>query len=252
MKTILIVDDETHIRRVYGELLKSRGYKTFSAGNAVDARELLKYIPIDLILLDINLGGLNGEKLADVVQTFHPRTKIIVASVYPVDEQKKIIPKISDYYDKSESLKTLIAKVEDAFKDRPKIDPKKNVLIIDSLENFREDFLNSLNNQFNCVYVEDNLEIFKTLKEKENCFDLILLKEGLNNMDSHELFKIIKSKYPQQRIIVMGKHFVPELKNRIPGADEYFDEFEEDEILIREIQRFLARSDFKRKGGNEK
>lgn len=115
MQRILIVDDESRIRRIYRRFLEPRGYRVFESANAVDARELVKSEPMDLILLDINMGDPNGDSLFEVLGAFHPDTRVIVASVYPVDDQRRLMHAAADYFDKSEGIDILLEKIDKAF-----------------------------------------------------------------------------------------------------------------------------------------
>lgn len=111
MKKILIVDDESNIRQTYRELLESKGFSVEEAANADQGNEVIKKGNIDLVLLDIKMAEVGGNTLFEIIKGFHPQTKVIVTSVYPLDEQKRLIAGASDYFDKSQGLKLLIKKV---------------------------------------------------------------------------------------------------------------------------------------------
>lgn len=111
MSTILIVDDEERIRKIYRLLFEQEGHNVILASNIIDARTFMKIIHIDLMLLDINMGELSGDILYEVTRCFHRGTKIIVSSVYPVEDQKNMMPGAIDHFDKSEGNKKLLEKV---------------------------------------------------------------------------------------------------------------------------------------------
>jgi DNA-binding response OmpR family regulator len=112
MKTILIVDDEKKILSVYGKILCKEGFNILKSENAQEAHELLLRNHIDLVLLDINMPKVDGSVLYEIMEMFFKATKVIVASVYPLEDQKMLIKGATDYYDKSDSLKVLIQKVK--------------------------------------------------------------------------------------------------------------------------------------------
>ena len=120
MKNILIVDDEEKIRKMFSEYLQIEGYKTFEASNVMDANDILEEVKIDLILLDINMPVFNGKLLHDLKLAFFPETRIIVSSVYPVDEQKRMIPHVSGYYDKSKGIRELLKQIDFLFQNEKK------------------------------------------------------------------------------------------------------------------------------------
>jgi DNA-binding NtrC family response regulator len=120
MKTILIVDDEKKILSVYGKILCREGYNVLKTANAQEAHEMLIRNHVELVLLDINMPQVDGAVLYEIIEMFFKETKVIVASVYPLEDQMMLIKGAVDYYDKSDSLKVLIEKVKTAFSDIPK------------------------------------------------------------------------------------------------------------------------------------
>lgn len=57
---ILIVDDDTSVRHMLGRVLSDEGYGVLTAGSGREAVELAAKSGVELLLLDINLPGLNG------------------------------------------------------------------------------------------------------------------------------------------------------------------------------------------------
>lgn len=112
MKKILVVDDEPKIRRIYRKLLAKEGYEVIEAesGDIVDL--LLYERGIDLVLLDLNMPVVDGPTLYDLLKLYDPGLKVVVTSVYPVDDQKKMVLKANDYYDKSQSTSILLDRVQ--------------------------------------------------------------------------------------------------------------------------------------------
>lgn len=111
MKKIVIVDDEEKIRKIYNNLLTAEGFQVIEATDAVGANEILKRDNVNLVLLDIKMPQVEGDVMYEIIQSFHKKVKVIVASVYPLDEQKRIITGAADYYDKSQGTEVLLAKV---------------------------------------------------------------------------------------------------------------------------------------------
>lgn len=108
---ILVVDDEERIRSVFVKIMQREGFHVIEAASAGEAYDLLLENPVDLILLDINMMDVDGTVLYEIVQVFYKKSKIIVTSVYPLEDQKRLIRGAADYYDKSDSLQVLIRKV---------------------------------------------------------------------------------------------------------------------------------------------
>lgn len=60
MRQILIVDDDTLLRRSLGFHLEKNGFKAQSVANAEDALAIIRRQPPDLVLMDIGLAGMDG------------------------------------------------------------------------------------------------------------------------------------------------------------------------------------------------
>ncbi len=114
MKTILILEDEEKVRKLYAQLLREEGYEVLEARDCARASDLLNKKQIDLILLDIKLPVVYGSILYEFMKTFHKDVKVIVSSVYPLDEQRRIVRGASDYFDKSHGTETLLGKIKRA------------------------------------------------------------------------------------------------------------------------------------------
>ena len=99
------------IRKVFARFLAGEGYVIFEAENAIVARDILWDKKIDLLLLDINMAEVAGDEFYPIVKLFHTHTKVIVTSVYSLEEQIRLIPGACNYYDKSEGLTVLLEKI---------------------------------------------------------------------------------------------------------------------------------------------
>ena len=64
---ILMVDDEPMLTALLADYLGDMGYLPYTAANSVQALEKLKVEP-DLILLDINMPGMNGLELCKTIR----------------------------------------------------------------------------------------------------------------------------------------------------------------------------------------
>ncbi|ESA38807.1 pas pac sensor hybrid histidine kinase [Leptolyngbya sp. Heron Island J] len=67
-KTILVVDDELHIRQLLRQELEAAGYRVKTAKDGVDGLNQIKADPPDLIILDVMMPTINGFDLAAVLK----------------------------------------------------------------------------------------------------------------------------------------------------------------------------------------
>ncbi len=65
---ILIVDDDTRIRSLLSQFLKTNGYRVTTAESAADARRRMEGLAFDLIILDVMMPGENGFQFAETLR----------------------------------------------------------------------------------------------------------------------------------------------------------------------------------------
>jgi len=106
-KRMLVIDDEIRIREMYEYIFDSIGYEVLTAGNAMDAHEILVRNKFDIVLLDINMAEVDGATLFEVIRAFHKNIKVVVSSVYSINEQKGRIKDADGYFDKSDDTDVL-------------------------------------------------------------------------------------------------------------------------------------------------
>jgi CheY-like chemotaxis protein len=59
---ILIVDDDPDMRDLLAEILVDAGYSANCAGDGAEALEALDSTPMDAVLLDLHMPGMNGQE----------------------------------------------------------------------------------------------------------------------------------------------------------------------------------------------
>lgn len=109
METVLIVEDEASVRATLTDWLKDArlDIEIQAAANAASALQIASKQPIDLAILDWNLGaGLNGLQLLEDLQVFQPDVIAILVTGYahkatPLDALRL---GVRDYLDKSIDL----------------------------------------------------------------------------------------------------------------------------------------------------
>src|SRR5262249_36391604 len=83
-QTILLAEDEDSVRLLIIKACTKAGYKLLAATNGEEALSLAKNHkgPIDLLLTDVIMPGMNGRALADQVTKLRPETKVLYCSGY--------------------------------------------------------------------------------------------------------------------------------------------------------------------------
>jgi two-component system, OmpR family, KDP operon response regulator KdpE len=114
---ILVVDDEPQIRRVLRAALGGRGYVMFEARNGEQALEMLRKDLPDLILLDINMPGLNGLEVCREIRSALD-VPILMLSVRNSEKDKvrALDAGADDYVVKPFGMEELLARIRAALR----------------------------------------------------------------------------------------------------------------------------------------
>lgn len=103
MSTILIVEDNELNRRLFVDLLSTKGYKIFEATDGTEALRLVKEKKPDLVLMDIQLPTVSGlEVTKSIRQMPIKQPKIVAISAFAMkqDADKALAAGCDDYISK--------------------------------------------------------------------------------------------------------------------------------------------------------
>lgn len=85
-KDILVVDDESGVRFLIGEILQGDARKIHLASNGKQALALLEQEKIDIVLLDINMPGMNGVDVYKALKMRNYQGKVIMMTAHEEGE----------------------------------------------------------------------------------------------------------------------------------------------------------------------
>ena len=83
--TVLIVDDDASVQTMLYKIIKSNGINADTASSGETALEMIKKNTYDVILLDINMNGMDGFQVITTLRNNGIKTPIIVVSGRKVD-----------------------------------------------------------------------------------------------------------------------------------------------------------------------
>ena len=90
-KTILVVDDEVHIRRAVELKLKTAGYNVITARNGIEGVERIEKDCPDAVITDITMPLLDGKQLChrtDPIKAERPFLTVIITARIKPDERE--------------------------------------------------------------------------------------------------------------------------------------------------------------------
>jgi DNA-binding NarL/FixJ family response regulator len=113
---VLIVDDHPVVRAGLASLLRRQtGLKVAGAAHSgEEAKELLNRSPVDVILLDLRMPGMNGIQLLNLLRTHGHCPRAILLSSYEYEEEiyQAVKAGARGYLSKNASREEIVAAVE--------------------------------------------------------------------------------------------------------------------------------------------
>jgi two-component system, NtrC family, nitrogen regulation response regulator NtrX len=116
MANVLIVDDETPIRRTLKEILEFEKFKVDEASDGLECLVQLKKAQYDVILMDIKMPKMDGMEALERIQTLAPDTPVIMISGHAnIDTAVEAVKKGAfDFISKPPDLNRLLITVRNA------------------------------------------------------------------------------------------------------------------------------------------
>jgi len=120
-RTVLVVDDHEDNRRILRDLLRSAGYEVLEATTGEDGVAAARARTPDLILMDIQLPGIDGYEATRRIKADEAarRIPLIVVTSYALsgDDAKALAAGADAYVAKPFSPRAMLAKVREYLKD---------------------------------------------------------------------------------------------------------------------------------------
>jgi DNA-binding response OmpR family regulator len=128
--TILIVDDENHLRRSLSLILQKEDYRVETAASAEEALDRLKLHEFDLMFLDLNLPGRSGIDLLLDVHKRVPEMQVLILTAHAALESaiQAIRLGARDYLIKPVDPVVILARVAEVLAEREQPARKKEIV----------------------------------------------------------------------------------------------------------------------------
>lgn len=118
---VLVVDDDADVRGVIQSALSRTGYDVDVVESGVDALEIFKNRPVDIVISDWKMPGMNGIQLVNRLKRHDPALATILMTGYGTKEtviEAFTRGRINYYLSKPFSLSELLETVAAAFRER--------------------------------------------------------------------------------------------------------------------------------------
>jgi DNA-binding response OmpR family regulator len=128
-KTILVVDDEERLTSLLRAYLEQEGFQVQTAANGLQALEIVRRDPPDLIVLDIMMPEMDGMEFLRVLRAQHA-TPVILLTARVGDEDKIVGLELGadDYLTKPFRPRELLARVRAVLRRAGRSGPEPAVL----------------------------------------------------------------------------------------------------------------------------
>jgi DNA-binding response OmpR family regulator len=113
-QNILIVDDEVVARQSLTDILKLEGYNTAAVPNGPAAVEHVRTHPVDLVIVDLRMPGMDGLQVVQAINQVAPDTEVVLLTAYgSMDTAVQALRlRIHDYLTKPASPPQVLASVK--------------------------------------------------------------------------------------------------------------------------------------------
>lgn len=89
MTTILVVDDDPHIRELVGVFLQQEGFTVIAAADGLDALAKLEQSPADLVVLDIMMPQMDGFELCRELRELYDMPLLMLTAMGETTQKVK-------------------------------------------------------------------------------------------------------------------------------------------------------------------
>jgi two-component system NtrC family response regulator len=116
MTRILLVEDDANLRRVLAYHLERAGHSVVQAMDGVSALDRFREDPVDLVLTDVRMPGMDGIELLKAFRQMKPELPVVVMTAYGTigDAVEAMRQGAADYLTKPVEKETLLLAVQKA------------------------------------------------------------------------------------------------------------------------------------------
>ena len=212
---LLMVDDQLDMLETLKDILEQKGFYVQTAKNGEEAIEHIKKDYYDIILVDVNMPGIDGLETFRQIKNIHPTSAVIMMTGNSAEEElKKAIDEgaYAVIY-KPFNVKKLIETLEN-------LNAQSLILVVDDQDEDRETLRDIFNDKgYRTITAKDGMEAINIVGEKN--FDVILLDIKMPGINGIEALERIKKINPQIGVIMMTAYAGEEVVSEVLKKGAY-------------------------------
>ena len=135
-KSILVVDDDFQIRKIFSQMLEMLGHQHQCAADGLEAYRLLKNTQFDMVLCDIRMPEMDGLQLIKEIKRINLDVPFIMVTGFSDEYTYDRVMKSGalDFIKKPFTIEELENKLNRVFKERSVSEQNRNLLKTDPAE----------------------------------------------------------------------------------------------------------------------
>ena len=127
MFKILVVEDDTKMNKIYCTALKQAEFQAITAFDGAEALDIIGEQPVDLVISDIMMPGVDGYSLTRELRQDYPELPILMISAKESFEDKRhgFLAGIDDYMVKPVDINEMLLRVQALLRRAKSVSEKK-------------------------------------------------------------------------------------------------------------------------------
>jgi len=218
--SVLLVDDEIEFLAAMARTLDRRGIDVYTASCGEEALGRLRQQPVDVLVLDVRMPGLDGEALYDLVRREQPGLPVIMLTAHGTLHQAFRMSRegVVAYLCKPCDVDDLVARVQEAARAAGGPGPAEagrpaeendggpvHALLVDD----EPGFLTALSRVLERRGIGSSLaasgeEALEALARRD--FDVVVLDVKMPGLDGMQTLERIRRDHPDRRVILLTGH----------------------------------------------
>jgi signal transduction histidine kinase/FixJ family two-component response regulator len=206
--TILVVEDDPHVRELAVETLRDLKYRVLSAENGPAALDILaRPERIDALFTDVIMPrGMNGVQLAQEAKRRRHDIKVLLTSGYtdqalsPLQDSSERYPLLAKPYQASDLERQIRDVLNRHERDRPTA-RRLHVLLVEDDALVRMATVDMLEALGHKTFEAANAKAALTVLQDHDSIDVLLTDVGLPDMKGPELVALVRERRPDIRVV---------------------------------------------------